>query len=129
MYKVIACTLNGLADRYLAVDPSSGGYPYWTDYFRHAQLFDMDKPNEVAHFQRELDEILKGKDQKYNDGTIYPNPIKRDALRLNDTKTSGKGSIVVFEINLQRTMTFALEGAIKKPTGFLYEVGEDAGED
>lgn len=117
--KVIACTLDNKTYRYLAYDSASGGYPYWADRLNSAHLY-SDSADDQQVLKRELREILTGADLTYSSGEVHPNVMKHTALKLSNKKPSNSGWIVVFELKLEREETMAIEGELKKPTGFIY---------
>src|SRR5882672_10537005 len=102
--KVIACTLDNVTYQYLAIDQSSGGYPYWTNRLRSAEMY-SDSVEDQRSMQWELDGITGAPDRTFSDGEVSPNVMKHSALNLSNTKRSGRGSIVVFEIKLEREQT------------------------
>jgi hypothetical protein len=117
--KVIACTLDNENYKYLALDANSGGYPYWTDHFKSAEMY-SDSSRDQERMNRELDCVQNDPDSKYSDGTIYPNVMKHSALDLSNKKLSGSGWLVVLQIKLEQQSATAIEGAIKAPKGYTY---------
>lgn len=118
--KIIACTIDNKTYRYLALDQASGGYPYWTERLQAAEMY-SDSADDLRAMRHQLREILTGKDHRYTDGTSYPNTMKHSALNLSDANPSGSGWVVVLALKLEREEMMAIDGAIKKPTGFVYD--------
>jgi hypothetical protein len=118
---VVGIVENGAVVSYYAIEPNTGGYPYFPKDLRSAEFFAKEEDAVVVAV--ELGAQADTPQQPDRDGTICPHADIKRALGISNAKKSAKGEAVVFKViyDLQPLKTVAIHGEIKKPTGYTYD--------
>lgn len=117
---VIAIVENKKIQRYFAVDPISGGYPWFPKNFSNAKKFTS--KSAAVEVLDELKVCNAAGPRRFSDGTLYPDAIITSALEMGGHKHIASGQAIVCKVLLTDWESVAIDigGEIKKATGFTY---------
>ena len=103
-------------DEFYAIDYSSGGYAYFTNFLAHAYFF---KTFDDAKKRLESEDFTKN--CRTQDGVIFPPRLIQDCANVNYEKQSNVCTIRIVAVKFDTIFEKNYVAEIKKPKGYIYE--------